>query len=314
MRLKRWSEDSRRWEQSEAHEVTYKCFRRRIIQRRCREGPVASTPLAPGRQCEPSFEFDTVCQRLELDSPPRKHEPGQGVLPGNIQEAALVGGLSHSESVNLVNTECTIAGKTRPAAENAPQEQWVWRPAVQEPENLNRSGYDERKYDLQPFATLNKATLSLHGKSVVKLAAPSMLNDYYTNLLDCSCNGMVALALGSSVYIWNSETRDLVGHLDLSPQSGCRYRQSVSSLCWSTDGRALSIATRRGEIQLWDVEHKQNMRFLLSHLTVVRALSWKQQLLSRCSHPEGGGLQSAVVTRRQMAGQRLHRRPSPYLG
>ncbi|CAI5649639.1 unnamed protein product [Oreochromis niloticus] len=158
--------------------------------------------------------------------------------------------------------------------------QWVWRPAVQEPENLNRSGYDERKYDLQPFATLNKATLSLHGKSVVKLAAPSMLNDYYTNLLDCSCNGMVALALGSSVYIWNSETRDLVGHLDLSPQSGCRYRQSVSSLCWSTDGRALSIATRRGEIQLWDVEHKQNMRFLVSHLTVVRALSWKQQLLS----------------------------------
>lgn len=61
---------------------------------------------------------------------------------------------------------------------------------------------------------------------------------------------MVALGLGSSVYIWNSETRGLVGHLDLSPQSGCRYRQSVSSLCWSTDGRALSIATRRGEIQV----------------------------------------------------------------
>ncbi|XP_035763296.1 cell division cycle protein 20 homolog B-like [Neolamprologus brichardi] len=169
------------------------------------------------------------------------------------QAAALVEGLSHSESANLVNTECTIPAKTRPAAENAPQERWVWRPAVQEPENLNRSGYDERKYDLQPFATLNKATLSLHGKSVVKLGAPSLLNDYY---------------------------------LDLSPQSGCRYRQSVSSLCWSTDGRALSIATRRGEIQvnelieLWDVEHKQNMRFLLSHLSVVRALSWKQQLLS----------------------------------
>lgn len=71
--------------QYEAHEVTYKCFRRRIIQRRCRESPVASTPLAPGRQCEPSFEFDTICQRLELDSPPRKHEPGQEVLPGKIQ-------------------------------------------------------------------------------------------------------------------------------------------------------------------------------------------------------------------------------------
>lgn len=33
-----------------------------------------------------------------------------------------MGGSSHSESVKLVNTECTIAAKTRPAAENAPQE------------------------------------------------------------------------------------------------------------------------------------------------------------------------------------------------
>lgn len=33
--------------------------------------------------------------------------------------------------------------------------------------------------------------------------------------------------------------------------------------------------------QLWDVEQKRNMTSLLSHLSVVRALSWKQQLLTR---------------------------------
>lgn len=32
--------------------------------------------------------------------------------------------------------------------------------------------------DLQPFAILNKASVSLQGKSVMKLAAPSLLNDY----------------------------------------------------------------------------------------------------------------------------------------
>ncbi|XP_030594369.1 cell division cycle protein 20 homolog B-like isoform X2 [Archocentrus centrarchus] len=280
MRLKRRSGESHKWGQYEAREVTYKRFRRRIIQRSCREAPAASTPLAPGRQCEPSFEFDPVCQRLELESPPRKQEPAQGVLQGNIQESALVGGLSHSEPANLLNTACTVAARRQPAAENGPEQRWVWTPAGQEQGHLSHCGNDERRRGLQPFAILSKASLSLQGKSVVKLGAPSLLNDYYTNLLDCSCNGMVALALGSTVYIWNSETRALVGHLDPSPQPGCQYRQSISSLCWSRDGRALSIATRRGEIQLWDVEHKQRMRFLLSHLTVVRALSWKQQLLS----------------------------------
>uniref|UniRef100_A0A3Q3LTI2 Cell division cycle 20B n=2 Tax=Mastacembelus armatus TaxID=205130 RepID=A0A3Q3LTI2_9TELE len=93
---------------------------------------------------------------------------------------------------------------------------------------------------------------------------------------------MIALALGSSVYIWNSETHALVGYLDLSPNPGQLYQQtqSISSLCWSRDGRALCIGTRQGQTQLWDVEHKQNMICLPSHLSVVRAFSWKQDLLS----------------------------------
>lgn len=34
-------------------------------------------------------------------------------------------------------------------------------------------------------------------------------------------------------------------------------------------------------LELWDVERKQSVRLLLSHPTVVRALSWKHHLLSR---------------------------------
>ncbi|XP_070820005.1 cell division cycle protein 20 homolog B-like [Chaetodon trifascialis] len=213
--------------QNDLHHFSYKRFKRWIIEGSSREGPAASTPLATGRQCEPSFEFDAVCRRLQLDSPPRHRETDHRDLKGDLQ------------------------------------------------------GSDGRRLDLQPFAVLDKASASLQGKLEMKLAAPSLLNDYYTNLLDCSCNGMIALALGSSVYLWNSETRALVGCLDPSPQPGrpsdC---QSISCLSWSRDGRALCIGTRRGEIQLWDVDHKQNMRRLPSHLSVVRAISWKQQLLS----------------------------------
>lgn len=76
-----------------------------------------------------------------------------------------------------------------------------------------------------------------------------------TNLLDCSCDGVVALALGSSVYLWNSETRCVVGHLDQAtpsgqPSSDCLTR-SITCLCWSGDGRILCIGTRRREIQVY---------------------------------------------------------------
>uniref|UniRef100_A0A671XVT2 CDC20/Fizzy WD40 domain-containing protein n=2 Tax=Sparus aurata TaxID=8175 RepID=A0A671XVT2_SPAAU len=118
----------------------------------------------------------------------------------------------------------------------------------------------------------------------MKLAAPSLLNDYYTNLLDCSSYGLIALALGSSVFIWDSETRALVGCLDPVPgRASGNQSQSISCLCWSRDGRALCIGTRRGDIQLWDVEQRQNVSRLSSHLSAVRALSWKQQLLSSSS-------------------------------
>lgn len=87
----------------------------------------------------------------------------------------------------------------------------------------------------------------------------SSLSD--SNLLDCSCNGMIALALGSSVYLWNSETHTLVGYFNPSPQPGRSCRQtlsSISSLCWSRDGRVLCIGTRRGEIQVNALEFKVN--------------------------------------------------------
>ncbi|XP_053277075.1 cell division cycle protein 20 homolog B [Pleuronectes platessa] len=234
--------------QNEACYVSYKRFRRWIhCPRSGTEAPAVSTPLTTGRrQRERSFELDTVCQRLELDSPPAHHEAARGGLQGALQDFCSQG--------------------------------WMWRAAVEEPVSTQQTDADVRRCSLQPFTVLYKAPESPHGGSVMKLAAPSLLNDYYTNVLDCSCNGTVALALGSSVVLWNSETRALVGSLEPRPQAG--RHQSVSSLCWSRDGRALCIGTRRGEVELWDVENKQNVRRLPSHLSVVGALSWQQQLLS----------------------------------
>ncbi|CAL8249132.1 unnamed protein product [Merluccius merluccius] len=109
-----------------------------------------------------------------------------------------------------------------------------------------------------------------------------------SNLLACSCTGLIALALGSDVHLWNSETQSLEGHTHPGPDSpthtqpgrACWPRRAVSSLCWSSDGRVLSIGTRQGQIQLWDVETARAVGCLWSHLSVVSALSWKQNILS----------------------------------
>ncbi|XP_024132089.2 cell division cycle protein 20 homolog B [Oryzias melastigma] len=114
------------------------------------------------------------------------------------------------------------------------------------------------------------------------LGAPSLRNDYYSDLLDCSESGMIALALGSSVYLWDSETQALVGVLEPfpAPDQPRSETLSISRLCWSGDGRMLCIGNRRGEVQLWDVDHMQNLRSLQSHFSAVAALSWKQEVLS----------------------------------
>ncbi|XP_068560273.1 cell division cycle protein 20 homolog B-like [Cebidichthys violaceus] len=248
---------------SGTHRVSYGRFKRRITQRTGSEGPAASTPLATSRQCEPSFELDAVRQRLELDSPPGHREPAR-------------------RGPQRVNAPRAFTAEGPPAAEDAPEQGWVWTAAGPEHGGAHADCV-QRGHALQPFALLDQTPSGQRGgKSVMRLAAPSLLNDYYTDLLDCSCDGVVALALGSSVYIWNSETLTLAGSLDPSPSPGRERRRtpSVSCLSWSRDGVTLCVGTRRGEIQLWDVEHKRNMRSLPSHLSVVRGLSWKQQLLS----------------------------------
>ncbi|KAG7221375.1 hypothetical protein INR49_017251 [Caranx melampygus] len=189
--------------QNDAHHVSYKRFRRRIVQRSSGgAAPVVSTPVATGWRCELRFELDTVCQRLELDSPPpRPLDPAQreGVLHGNSH--VWPGDVSHCEAVTPPNTPPIVSARGGPTTQNVSQQGWMWRAAD-------------------------------------------------TNVLDCSCDGTVALALGSSVYLWSSGSRALVGRLYPSPQTGrARCCELVSSLCWSRDGTALCIGTRRGEVQ-----------------------------------------------------------------
>ncbi|KAG8519814.1 Cell division cycle protein 20B, partial [Galemys pyrenaicus] len=95
------------------------------------------------------------------------------------------------------------------------------------------------------------------------------------NILDWNFENLIAIALGSSVYIWNGENHNGIENIDLSLT--CNY---VSSVSWIKEGTCLAIGTSEGEVQLWDVVTKKLLRNMLGHLSVVGALSWNHCILS----------------------------------
>ncbi|XP_037832244.1 uncharacterized protein LOC112450394 [Kryptolebias marmoratus] len=153
-------------EEKEAHEVARKRFRWRISH-------AASTPLATRGRCGQGFELSSVCQRLELQFSPTKHEQTHAVLQDS-QEASPVGVLSSNPP-----QEPLRAGGC-PGTERLPNQRadWVWRAADQADGNSQQTASEERSKSLQPFSVLNEAGVSLQGKSLMTVGAPSLLNDY----------------------------------------------------------------------------------------------------------------------------------------
>jgi cell division cycle protein 20 (cofactor of APC complex) len=91
------------------------------------------------------------------------------------------------------------------------------------------------------------------------LDAPNIVDDYYLNLLDWSCNNQVAIGLGQSVYVWSAESGTVASLLETSPDT------YVSSLKWSGDGAYVSVGLGTGEVQIWDVEEGTKLRSMFGH-------------------------------------------------
>ncbi|KAF1808841.1 cell division cycle protein Cdc20 [Eremomyces bilateralis CBS 781.70] len=106
------------------------------------------------------------------------------------------------------------------------------------------------------------------------LDAPSIVDDYYLNLLDWSCNNQVAIGLGQSVYIWSAESGGVNMLLESTPDT------YVSSLKWSGDGAYVSVGLGTGEVQIWDVEEQTKLRSMYGHESRVSVQAWSKHVLS----------------------------------
>ncbi|KAJ8380916.1 hypothetical protein SKAU_G00016940 [Synaphobranchus kaupii] len=251
---------------------SYRRFKSRIVRRLNNdELPVASSPVTTGWQHSYTSEYDTVCQRLPLDSPPDGASHSRSHL-GDTETP------SNQDRVAPAEGDCCDLPSGRAQQEAPPHDR------------KNSTGQDCYWKDsggvetascsrLQPFTVLDR-TPNMHcnqPEPKLRMIIPGLQDNYYLSLMDRGRRSLVALALASSVVLWSGETHRLQGSIHLHPHtSTC----SITSVSWSSDGSALAIGTGDGEIQLWDVESKSKLRSVHGHLSQVGALTWNQHLIS----------------------------------
>ena len=138
------------------------------------------------------------------------------------------------------------------------------------------------------------------------LDAPALQDDFYLNLVDWSCLNVLAVGLGSSVYLWSAATSKVTQLCDLSPTE-----DAITSVAWSEGGRHLAIGITKGDVQIWDASTQKLIRTMTGHSARVGALSWK---LSGVAGGGGGDSSSLLASgsRDRIIYLRDPRSDSPY--
>ncbi|KAK1869178.1 hypothetical protein I4F81_011659 [Pyropia yezoensis] len=107
------------------------------------------------------------------------------------------------------------------------------------------------------------------------LDAPLLQDDFYLNLVDWSSTNVIAVGLGSRVYLWSAATSVVTKLCDVGSTHG-----PVCSVSWSPRGRELAVGTMSGVVHVWDASTGQRVRSLPGHFSRVGVVAWSSTLLS----------------------------------
>ena len=125
--------------------------------------------------------------------------------------------------------------------------------------NTNAARRAPRKVARSPFKVLD---------------APALQDDFYLNLVDWSSHNVLAVGLGTCVYLWSACTSRVTKLCDLGPGD------SVCSVAWTQRGTYLAVGTNQGEVQIWDANKCKRVRTMAGHRTRVGTLAWSSSTLS----------------------------------
>ncbi|KAI5054130.1 hypothetical protein GOP47_0030023 [Adiantum capillus-veneris] len=116
------------------------------------------------------------------------------------------------------------------------------------------------------------------------LDAPELVDDYYLNLLDWSSKNVLAVALGTAVYLWDAESGAISQLMQTSDDD-----DYVTSIAWAADGKHIAIGINSTEVQIWDACKGSQVRRMAGHTARVGSLAWNGPTLS------SGGRDSRII-------------------
>lgn len=106
------------------------------------------------------------------------------------------------------------------------------------------------------------------------LDAPQLQDDFYLNLVDWSSKNMLAVGLGTEVYIWSACTSRVTKLWETG------YGDSITSVAWSQKGSHLSVGMSNGDTQIWDTTQQELVRTMDGHNGRVGACAWNGSILA----------------------------------
>ncbi|OMO96792.1 hypothetical protein COLO4_15081 [Corchorus olitorius] len=106
------------------------------------------------------------------------------------------------------------------------------------------------------------------------LDAPSLQDDFYLNLVDWSSQNVLAVGLGTCVYLWTASNSKVTKLCDLGPHDG------VCAVQWTREGSYISIGTNSGQVQVWDGTQCKRVRTMGGHQTRTGVLAWNSRILA----------------------------------
>lgn len=106
------------------------------------------------------------------------------------------------------------------------------------------------------------------------LDAPELQDDFYLNLVDWGSANILGVGLGSSVYMWNSQSGKVTQLCKLPDND------KVTSVQWIQRGSHIAVGTHKGFVQIYDAERSRRLRTMTGHTARVGALAWNDHILT----------------------------------
>ena len=128
--------------------------------------------------------------------------------------------------------------------------------------------------DLDNVKDIKKSRRHISTSAERVLDAPELMDDFYLNLLDWSCNNIISIGLGSSCYFWNSEN----GDINLLNDYGDDIY--ICSVSFNHNGQYIAIGTSNNIVTLYDTVKCKRLRKLYGHSSRISSLSWNHSILS----------------------------------